>query len=270
MSIPANFVKNQTTMKRTLTLLGCLSAASLINTTSAQAQAAAPEKKGWETIAGAGLTVQSGNSESVASTISLDTKKKWESDEALLGLSAGYGKSSSTGNNRSRTTDFAKAYGQFNHLISDRAYFGLRIDGDHDGVADLAYRVRVSPLLGYYVVKNDTTSLSFDAGPSFVVEEREASPTTQRDRQEYFALRFGEKFEHKLSDTTKIWQTAEYIPAIKDWPDHDVINGEIGISTAINPKWDLVVKYQVTYDNGVKYGKETTDSRLIAQTSYKF
>lgn len=257
-------------MKTTLTLLGCLSAAAIIHPTSAQAQAATPEKKSWETVASAGLTVMSGNSESIASTLSLDTKKKWESDEALLGVSGGYGKSSSTGNNRSRTTDFAKAYGQYNHLINERAYFGLRVDGEHDGVSDLAYRVRVSPLLGYYVIKNDTTSLSFDAGPSFVVEEREASSTSLRDRQEYFALRFGEKFEHKLSDKTKIWQTAAYIPAIKDWPDHDVVNGELGLSTEIMPKWDLTVKYVVEYDNGVKFGKETTDTRLIVQTSYKF
>ena len=257
-------------MKRILTIMGCLSAAFLINTTSVQAQTAAPAAPHWETVAGAGLTVNSGNSESIATTLTLDTKKKWESNEVLLGASGGYGKSSSTGNNRSRTTDFAKAYGQFNHLISERAYFGLRIDGDHDGVSDLAYRVRVSPLVGYYVIKNDKTSLSFDAGPSFVVEEREASPTTPRDRQEYFALRFGEKFEHKLTDTTKIWQTADYIPAIKDWPDHDVITGEIGISTAITPKWDLQAKYQVTYDNGVKFGKECTDTRLIVSTAYKF
>jgi putative salt-induced outer membrane protein YdiY len=257
-------------MKRTLTLLGCLSAAAIIHPTSAQAQAAAPEKKGWETIASAGLIVASGNSESIATSLGLDTKKKWDSDEALFSIKGGYGKSSSTGNNRSRTTDYAKASGQYNHLINERAYFGLRVDGEHDGVSDLAYRVRVSPLIGYYAIKNDTTSLSFDAGPSFVVEEREASPTTQRDRQEYFALRFGEKFEHKLSDKTKLWQSAAYIPAIKDWPEHDVITGEIGLSTELMPKWDLTVKYVVDYDNGVKFGKETTDTRLIVETAYKF
>jgi len=258
-------------MKSKIQLLAAAAATTLIGQASAQAQAAAaPAEPHWETIASAGLTVQSGNSESIATTIGLDTKKKWADDEVLLGVSGGYGKSSSTGGTRTRNTDYAKAYGQYNHLINERAYFGLRIDGDHDGSSDLAYRVRISPLVGYYVVKNDTTSLSFDAGPTFIVEEREASPATPRDRQEFFALRFGEKFEHKLSSTTKIWQTAEYLPAIKDWPDHDVINAEIGISTAITPKWDLQVKYQVTYDNGVKFGKECTDTRLIASTAYKF
>ena len=257
-------------MKTKIQLMGTVTAAALIGSSSAMAQAAAPAAPHWETVANAGLTVQSGNSESIATTIGLDTKKKWESDEMALGALGGYGKSSSTGNNRSRTTDFFKAYGQYNRLVGERAYFGLRVDGEHDGIADLAYRVRISPLVGYYVVKNEKTSLSFDAGPSFIVEEREASPTTPRDHREAFALRFGEKFEHKLSDTTKVWQTAEYIPTIKDWSDYDVINAEIGLSTAITPKWDLQVKYQVTYDNGVKFGKETTDTRLIVATAYKF
>jgi hypothetical protein len=30
------------------------------------------------------------------------------------------------------------------------------------------------------------------------------------------------------------------------------------------------VKYQISYDNGVNFGKEATDTRLIAATSYKF
>lgn len=258
-------------MKTTIQLTGTVAAIALIGSTCAMAQTApAPEKKGWETVAAAGLTVQSGNSESVATTISLDTKKKWTDDEAMLGVSGGYGKSSSTGNERTRTTDYAKAYGQYNHLLSERAYFGLRIDGEHDGIADLAYRVRLAPLIGYYFIKNDKTSLSFDAGPAYVVEEREASPTTPRNKQEYFALRFGEKFEHKLSDTTKVWQTAEYIPAVNDWPDKDLINFEVGISTKIKANWDLQLKYQVNYDNGVQYGKECTDTRLIAATSYTF
>jgi len=256
-------------MKSKLQSFGII-AAAVVGSTGAMAQVAAPEKPHWETVANAGLTVQSGNSESVATAIGLDSKKKWADDEVLLGISGGYGKSSSTGNNRSRTTDYAKAYAQYNHLINERAYFGLRVDGDHDGIADLAYRLRITPLVGYYVIKNETTSLSFDAGPTLIVEEREASATSARDRRESFALRFGEKFEHKLSDTTKIWQTAEYIPTIKDWSDYDVINAEIGLSTAINPKWDLQVKYQVTYDNGVKFGKECTDSRLIVSTAYKF
>lgn len=260
-------------MKQTLPLLGCLGTALILTNPTASAQEAVPEKKGWETVAAAGLTVQSGNSESVSSTISIDTKRKWEFDEILLGAQGGYGKSSSTGSERVRTTDYAKAYGQYNHLFTDRLYFGLRIDGEHDGMADLAYRVRIAPLLGYYAIKNEKTILCFEAGPAYVIEEREGSkspPIKLRDKQGYIALRFAERFEHKISADTKIWQMVEYIAAVEDWPDRDLINFEAGISTKIVSNWDLQVKYQVNYDNGVPYGKECTDSRLLALTAYKF
>ena len=182
----------------------------LISPISASAQqATAPEAPHWETTANAGLTLTRGNSHTLLTTVGLDTKKKWDNDVALFGISGGYGK-----NRGERNTDFIKAYGQYNHLISERAYFGLRVDGDHDGVADLAYRVRVSPLLGYYLIKNEKTSLSFDVGPSVVYENRNASRSgaviTPGTSSTFFALRFGEKFEHKLTETTKIWQTAEY------------------------------------------------------------
>ncbi len=253
-------------------VLGGVAVAGILSTPSVFAQQAAePEKPKWETTANAGLTLTTGNSESILGTIGLDTKRKWESDEVTLGASAGYGKSSSPGTTRSRTTDFTKAYGQYNHLINERAYFGLRVDGERDGIADLSYRVRISPLLGYYVIKNDKTSLSFDVGPSVVIERFEATPANVNPTTDtYLAIRFGERFEHKLSDTTKIWQTAEYIPSVKEWSEKYLINAEIGISTAITPKWDLQLKYQINHDSAPAGNREYTDSRLIAGTAYKF
>ena len=99
-------------MNTKLPVLAAVAASTILSTGTAAAQAAAPEQAHWETVANAGLTVQSGNSESVSTVVGLDSKKKWADDEVLLGISGGYGKSSSTGNNRTRTTDYAKAYGQ--------------------------------------------------------------------------------------------------------------------------------------------------------------
>lgn len=254
-------------MKRMNKILSGLSAALLITGGSAPAQqATAPVAPHWETSANAALTLTRGNSHTVLTTIGLDSKKKWEDDEVALGISGGYGKNSGT-----RNTDFVKAYGQYNHLINERAYFGLNVQGDHDGIADLVYRFRITPLLGYYLVKNDITTLSFDAGPSAIIERYEVTPANSNPTTDtYLGVRFGEKFEHKLSDTTKIWQTAEYVPAVKEWMDKYLINAEVGISTAITPKWDLRVVLQVNHDSNPPGGKKYTDTRLMAGTGYKF
>lgn len=250
-------------MKVSIQSLGSISAALFIGCTIASAQTAAPvaaPAPKWETTAAAGLSLTRGNSHTVLTTLGLDTKRKWESDEALAGVSGGYGKSQGI-----RNTDFAQAFGQWNHLISERAYGGIRVDGNHDGISKLSYRFRVSPLVGYYLIKETNTSLSVEAGPSVVMEKFDHLPSDT-----YIAARFGEKFEHKLSDTAKIWQTAEYIPRVDRWAEKYQINGEVGISSAITKQWGLRVVAQVLYDNGAAPGRENTDFRLIAGTDYKF
>lgn len=247
-------------MKFNAPLVASLTTATLLSTASAFAQAAEP--KGWETIANAGLTLTRGNSHSTLTTAGIDTKRKWEDYDIALGAKGGYGTSSGE-----RNTDFVNAYAQYNKLLSERAFFGLRVDGDHSSISDLSYRIRISPLLGYYVIKNDKTTLAFEAGPSAVIERyQEDGATTDT----YLGARFGERFEHKLSDTTKIWQTAEYIPAVKDWVDKYLINAEAGISSSITKQWGLRVVLQWSHDSEPVAGRKYNDVRLIAGTDYKF
>ena len=114
---------------------------------------AKPEPKKRESVVTAGLTLTRGNSENFLATIAIGTKRKWTEDELLLGASAGYGDNTTKqadGTKVDTTTDsYAKAYAQWNHLFTERIYAGLRVTGDHDDIADLAYRITVSPLAGY-------------------------------------------------------------------------------------------------------------------------
>ncbi|HXU76322.1 MAG TPA: hypothetical protein VN794_07120, partial [Methylomirabilota bacterium] len=48
-----------------------------------------PEKKGWESVASAGLTLTRGNSENFLANVSINSTRKWTDDELLLGASAG-------------------------------------------------------------------------------------------------------------------------------------------------------------------------------------
>lgn len=246
-------------MKVSIQSLGSIAAVLFIGCTVASSQTAAPAPK-WETTAAAGLSLTRGNSHTVLTTLGLDTKRKWDSEEALAGISGGYGKSDGV-----RNTDYVQAFGQYNHLFDERLYGGIRIDGNHDGVSKLSYRFRVSPLLGYYLIKETNTTLSVEAGPSVVVEKYDNLPGDT-----YVAARFGEKFEHKLSETAKVWQTAEYIPQVDRWVEKYLINGEVGISASITKQWGLRVVGQVSHDSEPAPGRKQNDLRLIAGTDYKF
>ena len=220
-----------------------------------------PKKEpGWETSAAAGLTLTRGNSDTLLFTLSLDTKRKWDKNEVSGGISGGYGKNSGIKN-----TDFIKGFAQYNRLFTERFYGGLRLDGGYDGIANLDYRMSVSPLAGYYLIKAPKTSLSVEAGPSLVLEKYSG-----QDSKTYLGARFAEKFEQKLTDSTKIWQTLEYVPRVDRWTEKFIITAEIGIDTAITKHWSLRVVAQDIRDSEPAQNNKKNDLRLIAGTAYKF
>jgi len=246
---------------RTIQQSVCVALAAIVTTAlTSNAQTNAPEKIKWETTAAAGFTLTSGNSETMLATLSLESKRKLKSNETLLGVAGGYGEDDGTKN-----TDFFNAYGQFNHFFNERLYDGIRLDGSHDGVANLNYRFRITPLIGYYLIKGTNTTLSVEVGPSAVFEEYD-----NQDPEDYLGIRFGEKFEHKLSDTTKIWQSVDYVPKVDEWTDKYTITAEAGISTSINKQWSLRVVIQDIYDSNPAPGNEDNDFRVLAGTEYKF
>lgn len=239
-------------------LVGCGAA-----TTQAQNAPPASTNK-WDTTAAAAVTLTRGNSESFLATVSLDTKKKWSRDEVAFGVAGGYGESTVNDVN-TKNTEFVKGYGQYNRLFSDRFYGGLRVDGEYDGIAGVDYRFKISPLAGYYLIKNDKMTLSVEAGPAVILENLKGVPS-----RSYWAARFGERFEYKLTASTKIWESIDYMPQIDHWADNYLLNFEAGIDTAITKQWSLRVVFQDMYASEPAPGKKNNDMRLLAGVGYKF
>ncbi|MCX6928885.1 MAG: DUF481 domain-containing protein [Verrucomicrobia bacterium] len=232
--------------------------------TAAESPAPPEAPKGWETTAAAGATLTRGNSETFLATLSLDTKRKWVQDEALLGISAGYGESKVDGVN-TKNTEFLQGFGQYNHLFTERFYGALRLDGKYDDIAGIDYRFIVSPLAGYYLIKNTNMTLAVEAGPSLIQEHLKGQSS-----EGYWAARAAERFEYKLTTTTKFWQSLEYLPKVDDWSNNYLLNFEAGIDTAITKQWSLRVVFQDMYANEPANGRDKNDLRLIAGTAYKF
>ena len=239
-----------------------VSASSGLNAADSAASTASTNK--WETTAGAALTLTRGNSETFLATVSLDTKRKWETDEAFMGVSGGYGESKVNDVN-TKNTEFIQGYGQYNHLFTERLYGALRLDGQDDQIAGIEYRFKVSPMAGYYFIKNDKMTLAAEAGPSFIYEHLKG-----QDPHGYWAARFAERFEYKLTASTKVWESLEYLPKVDDWARNYLLNFEAGIETAISKQWSLRVVFQDQYASEPANGRKQNDLRLLAGTAYKF
>ncbi len=241
----------------------------LIGATVAQAEDPAPEaKKRWETTAAAGLTITRGTHDTLLVTAGLNTSRKWDNNEAAFGITGGYGEDKDNSVANSETVvnnEFIQGFGQYNHLFTERFYVGLRLDAAYDGIANLDYRVTLTPLAGYYFIKNEKTTLAAEVGPSAVTEKYSGQSSDT-----YFGIRFAERFEHKLSDSTKIWQTASYVPNVERWTEQYVITVELGIDTAITKKWSLRVVLQDAYSSEPAPNIKNNELRMIAGTVYKF
>jgi hypothetical protein len=227
----------------------------------------APPQTGWESVAAAGATLSRGNSQNFLATVSLDTVRKWTSDEMRFGASGGYGKTTQHNpgapNTEFKNTDYLKGYGQWNHLFTERLYSGLRLAVEHDDIADLDYRVTLSPLAGYYIIKKSNTSLSVEAGPSLITEKQGGEDRT------YCAARLAERYEYKFANDARIWQTAEWMPQVDDF-DNWILNFEAGVAAPLAKGLDVRLVVQDTYDNQPAAGRLKNDLKLIAGIGYKF
>jgi len=249
-------------------VLALLSAAGVI---SVQAQVptngppAKPKAK-WESSAAAGLTLTRGNSDSTLATLTAGTDGKWDDSELSIGADATYGRTKAPGQSTATTSaELLHGFAQYNWLFTDRLYGYGRVEGLHDGVADIKYRATLSAGAGYYLIKTTNTDLSAEVGPGYVIQELGDDSTS------YATVRAGEKFHQALSDRARIWQTAELLPQV-DKLDNYIVNAEIGIEADLtrDKKWSLRSYITDTFNHRPAPGRQKNDVTWITAIAYKF
>lgn len=234
-----------------------LSAASVLPLAAQETNAPAPPPK-WQTSAGLGATVTSGNSDTVLFTADVATLRNWERDKFAAGISGGYGESDSVVNN-----EFLRAFAQYNRNLTDRFYVYGRLDFLYDGIADIDYRFALSPGVGYHLIKNDRTTLSVEAGPGYVWERLAGEDNS------YATIRFAERFTFKINDRARLWQSLEFVPQVEDFGNY-FLSAEAGIEADITKQLSLRLVASNQYRSEPAPGNKENDFRLVAGVGYKF
>ncbi len=249
-------------MNRRITCLLVLSLAA-VGFAWAEEPAAAPK---WATSVNLGLNLNRGNSKTTAANGSIVSERKGEKHEITLGAEGNYGQSEETqadGSKEMKTTvQNEKGYGKYRYLFTERDYAYMNGELSQDKIADIKYRLIVGPGLGRYWIKSGKNTLGTEAGISWIKDKVDE---VEDDR---FALRAAETYEWKISETAKIWQNIEYLPALDSFNTY-LVNGEIGVEAAINTKFSLRVVAQDKYNNKPAEGKEKNDFILTAGVGCK-
>jgi putative salt-induced outer membrane protein len=212
----------------------------------------------WDTSAGLGLTLTEGNSKTILGSANIESKGEYRSYAITLGATATYGEQTSVKNN-----EVYKVYGQYDRKISDRFYVFGRADYMHDAIADIEYRVKLSPGFGWHVVKNDKMTFDVELGPGYVFQRLGAASDS------YATLRVGDRFSYKISKSARIWQSAEFIPEVSDFGNY-IIAAELGVEAQLTEKMSLRSVLQDDYTAKPALGRQANDIRLITGVNYKF
>lgn len=210
----------------------------------------------WDMSGAAGLSITDGNSSSLA--YSLQVLATYESGQNEARLAADYFFSEENG---SETTNAASFSAQYNRLISDRFYFGIVGDLLTDDVADITYRADLALVAGYYFVKNTSTSLSFEAGPGMTWEEQGG------ERDSFASLRLAERFEHQLTDQSKVWQSLVWTPEVGDFSS-SLMTFEFGMDTRLHDSWSLRTFLRHEIDSTPAAGEEREDTSILIGLAY--
>jgi putative salt-induced outer membrane protein len=217
-----------------------------------------PNKPLWESSVAFGLALTRGNSDTLLINGNIQSSRKWDRNELNLGASLTYGE-----NDGDRNADSQRGYAQYNRLFTERWFGYARVEALHDGIADIDYRVTISPGVGYYFIKNEKTAARAEIGPGYVFER------VGDDDNDFFTLRLAERLDHKFNDAAKLWQSVEFLPKVDDW-SYYIVNAELGVETAITKKLKLRAYLQDTYTSEPAPDREHNDLKLVTEIAYKF
>jgi putative salt-induced outer membrane protein YdiY len=248
-------------------ILSAMAAESSTNAPAAAKPPEAPPKppSPWHTTASINAAVSRGNADTLLMGAALNSLRKWDKNEIALGADGTFGSNSDPTTRKETTT--AQNYGlyaQYNRMLSDRVYLGVRSDARQDRIAFIDYRATVAPALGYYVVKNDRLKLKLENGPAFIFERLKGSGTDN-----YLTLRLAEEVQWKINDRASIIQSMEYLPQVADFGNF-VINFNLGLSTKITEKSSATITFQDFFRSAPAPGRRGNDLRLMAGISYSF
>ena len=231
---------------------------NVIVTTVTATNPVAKPKPIWVSSAALGLTLTRGNSDTILFSGSFQAERKRDIYELSLGLDATYGEDRGVRNNES-----ARGFAQYNQLLTRKFFVYARVNGLHDGIADIDYRLSFSPGVGYYLLKYTNTTLSVEAGPAVTWER------TGNDTETYANLRVAEKFQHRVNSHVRLWQGVEVLPELTRGRNF-VVNSELGIESGLTRRASLRVVLQDTYENEPAPDRKANDLKLITSLVYKF
>lgn len=205
-----------------------------------------------------GVNVNDGNTDNSMFNAAFVLDQLLQSGDTLrLAADAAYGETEDD-----KTTDNANASFDFRHMFATRCYGAFNTSYKTDDIADLDYRVIVSPGAGYFLMREENVFLTAEAGPALIAEKKNGQESTDE-----FAWRIAQRYERTMDTSAKFWQSAEYLPQADDF-DIYLFNAEIGVEAPISGNLNVRLVVRNAYDSNPAPERENNDLSVIGALAY--
>ncbi|MEX2607820.1 MAG: DUF481 domain-containing protein [Kiritimatiellia bacterium] len=224
----------------------------------------AQNTEGFDNQVDAGFTLTDGNSETTLFTLGAESRNNTDEREFSILANYAYGQTTGTlddGSKQDTTTlDKARLALQANWLLSEKAYIFANLTAEKDEIAKIDHRIIAGPGFGYYFLRDDTHTLSTEAGIVYVIED------TGNDDEDFAAFRFKQEYRRNFENGSRIWQSVELVSELADTENY-FMNAELGLESKLNSRMALRLVAKNVYNNHPEPEIERNDLTVISGIS---
>lgn len=212
----------------------------------------------WNLSAAGSLSAADGNSESLDYSLQLKADYSGELYDLLLGLDYFYAEDDTQVSSNS-----FKMHEQWTRKLDESWYVGQYASLLHDDVADLAYRIDTSLLMGRHLLAGERAKLSLELGPGYAWEKKGA------ESDHFMTARLGQRLEFQFNDDTRLWQSFGWTPRVEESSD-GIFDMELGLENRLQGNLSLraFVRHRVDTAPAVASGR--SDTALMLGLKYDF
>lgn len=211
----------------------------------------------WVTTALIAGSYASGNTDSSSLAVGILTKRKTIDTSTALGLTLNYGKTDSETAAESASFDAHHQY-----TFKKPCFAGLRFGADHDAIADLEYRLTLTPYIGRFLYEEAKNFVSIEVGPSLIHEKQGGIKDT------YLAPTATLKAEKFLTDRTRLFGEITWSGQINDLQNY-ILESQIGLDHSLTESTKLKVLLTDTYDNQPAADRKSNDLTLLTGLQFE-
>jgi putative salt-induced outer membrane protein len=151
---------------------------------------------------------------------------------------------------------------QSNYDLTERSYLFGKLRYEDDRFTDFSYQATATTGYGYRFIMTSTTKLDGEIGVGVRRTELRITGDTQEDAIARGAI----NYEHKLTDTTLIYDKF----LVESGSENTFLQNQLGVQVKINETFALGVDYAVRHNTDVLPGTDETDQVLTVNLVYGF